>query len=80
MRKKICKTCGWRFDSGRELSIFHKDNEENVRMAEEYCKDYESTYGGQCKPLWCEECGHHTIYQVKLTETSKENPNFDKRK
>ena len=80
MKKKICKTCDWRLDSGREFPIFHKDNERDVELAQEYCKDHTSTYGGECEPLWCEECGHLTIYQVKITETSKENPNFDNRK
>ena len=80
MRKKKSNTCDWRLDSGREFPIFHKDNEEDVRLAKEYCEDHTRTYGGECEPQWCEECGHLTIYQVKITETSKENPNFDKRK
>ena len=49
-------------------------------MAKEYCKDHTSTYGDECNPLWCDECGHLTKYQVIMGENSKANPKFDKRK
>ena len=81
MKKKICKTCDWRLDNGREFPIFHKDNEEDVRLAKEYCKEHTFVYSHECEPQWCEECGHLTIYQAIVTEASrKSTPNFDKRK
>ena len=80
MRKKICKTCDWRFNPNEEIPILHQDNENHVKMAKEYCEDHTSAYGDECNPLWCDECGHLTKYQVIIGENSKENPNFDKRK
>ena len=80
MRKKICKTCDWRFDNDRELPILHKDIEQDVRLAKEYCEDHTHTYGHECEPTWCEECGHLDKYIVIVSENSKKEPNFDKRK
>ena len=80
MKKKICKTCDWRLEVDDKNQIFHQDNENDVKMAKEYCKDHTSTYGDECNPLWCEECGHLTKYQVITGENSKANPKFDKRK
>ena len=71
MKKKICKTCDWRFDNGRELSILNKNIEQDVKLAKEYCEDHTFIYGSDCEPIWCEECGHLKIYQVTLTDRSK---------
>jgi predicted Zn-ribbon and HTH transcriptional regulator len=79
MKKKSCKTCGWKFDNGRELPILHKDNEEDVRLANEYCKEHTFIYGHECEPIWCEKCGHLDMYLATVSENSKE-PKFDKRK
>ena len=80
MIKKSCKTCDWRFDNGRELSILNKNIEQDVKLAKEYCKEHKFIYGNECKPIWCEECGHLDKYVVTISENSKENPKFDKRK
>ena len=80
MKKKICKTCDWRLDSGRELPILHKENPRDVEMAMEYCDEHTFVYGGKCKPIWCDECGHLDIYLVNISETTKENPNFEKKR
>ena len=79
MKKKSCKTCGWKFDNGRELPILHKDNEEDVRLANEYCKEHTFIYGHECESIWCKECGHLDTYLATVSENSKE-PKFDKRK
>ena len=80
MKKKICKTCDWRFDNGRELSILNKNIEQDVKLAKEYCEDHTFTYGSDCKPIWCVECGHLDKYIVTINENTKDNPKFDKRK
>ena len=81
MRKKKCNTCDWRLDSGREFPIFHKDNEEDVRLAKEYCEEHERIYGHECTPIWCEECGHLKIYEIIVTEKSRKmTPKFDKKR
>ena len=49
----------------------HKDNTNDVRLAKQYCEEHTITYGSDCEPIWCEECGHLKIYQVTLTERSK---------
>ena len=54
--------------------------EEDVKLAKEYCENHAFVYGNECEPIWCEECGHLDKYLVTITETSKENPKFDKRK
>ena len=80
MKKKSCKTCDWKIDNSRELPILHKDIEQDVKLAKEYCDDHTFTYGNECKPIWCKECGYLDMYLVKVSENSKENPKFDKRK
>jgi len=80
MKKKICKTCGWRFDNDRELSVLHKENKSDNRLAKEYCEEHTFIYGHECEPQWCEECGHLDIYLVSISETTKENPNFEKKR
>ena len=71
MKKKSCKTCDWRLDNGRKFPIFHKDNEQDVKLVEEYCEEHTFIYGSDCEPIWCEECGHLKIYQVTKTDRSK---------
>ena len=80
MKKKSCNTCDWKLDNGRELPILRKDNEHDVKLAKDYCEEHTFTYGNECKPIWCEECGHLNKYIVTISENSKENPKFDKRK
>ena len=81
MKKKSCNTCDWRFDSGRELPVLHKDIRQDVKLAKEYCEEHTFVYGHGCEPQWCEECGHLTIYQATVTEASRKlTPKFDKRK
>ena len=80
MKKKICKTCDWRFDNGRELSILNKNIEQDVKLAKEYCENHTFIYGSDCEPIWCEECGYLDKYVATISENSKENPKFDKRK
>jgi hypothetical protein len=80
MKKKSCNTCDWKFDNGRELPILHKDIEEDVKLAKEYCENHTFVYGNECEPIWCEECGYLDKYIVTISENSKENPKFDKRK
>ena len=80
MKKKSCNTCDWKLDNGRELPILHKDIEEDVKLAKEYCENHTFVYGNECEPTWCEECGHLDKYIVTISENSKENPKFDKRK
>ena len=80
MKKKSCNTCDWKLDNGRELPILHKDIEEDVKLAKEYCKNHTFIYGNECEAIWCEECGHLDKYIAIVSENSKENPKFDKRK
>jgi hypothetical protein len=80
MIKKSCKTCDWKLDSGRELPILNKDIDEDVKLAKEYCENHTFIYGSDCEPTWCEECGHLDKYVVTISEKSKENPNFDKKR
>ena len=69
---KWCADCGWELDSfEKENPSMHKDNPNDVRLAKEYCEQHTTTYGSDCEPIWCEECGYLKIYQVTLTERSK---------
>ena len=80
MKKKSCKTCDWKLDNGRELPILNKDIEQDVKLAKEYCEDHTFIYGSDCEPKWCGECGYLDKYIVTISEKSKENPNFDKKR
>ena len=80
MKKKSCNTCDWKLESGRELPTLHKDIEQDVKLAKEYCENHSFVYGNECEPIWCEECGYLDKYKVTISENSKENPRFDKRK
>jgi hypothetical protein len=80
MKKKSCNTCDWRFDSGRELPVLHKNIKSDVKLAKEYCENHTFVYGDECKPIWCKECGYLDIYLVKVNHNSKKEPKFDKRK
>tara|TARA_R100000008_G_scaffold60596_1_gene38077 strand:- start:82 stop:324 length:243 start_codon:yes stop_codon:yes gene_type:complete len=80
MKKKSCKTCDWKLDNGRKLPILHKDIKKDVKLAKEYCENHTFVYGNECEPIWCKECGHLDKYVVTISENSKENPKFDKRK
>jgi predicted Zn-ribbon and HTH transcriptional regulator len=79
MKKKICKTCGWKFDNDREIPILNKNIKDDVRLTKEFCKNHKYVYGDECEPIWCEECGHLDKYLVTISKNSKE-PKFDKRK
>ena len=48
-----------------------KQGTNDVRLANEYCEEHTTTYGDDCEPIWCEECGHLKIYQVTKTDRSK---------
>jgi len=80
MKKQICKTCNWRFNGDIEFSVLNKNIPNDVRLAKEYCEDHTFTYGDECNPMWCNECGHLDKYQVIMGENSTENPNFDKKR
>ena len=80
MKKKSCNTCDWKLESGRELPTLHKDIEQDVKLAKEYCENHTFVYGNECEPIWCKECGYLDKYIVTISENSKENPKFDKRK
>ena len=68
-KKKYCKTCDWELDIFEiENPSFHKDNKLDVKRAKDYCETHTWTYGHECEPLWCDECGHLTIYQVIVTD------------
>ncbi len=81
-KKKYCKTCDWELDIFEiKNPSFHKDNKLDVKRAKDYCERHTWTYGHECEPLWCEECGHLTIYQVIVTEESRKmTPKFDRKK
>mgnify|MGYP005834609231 CR=1 FL=1 len=81
-KKQYCKSCDWELDIQEEkYPSFHKDNESDVKRTNDYCERHTWTYGSECTPQWCEECGHLTIYQVTLTEKSKKmTPNFDRKR
>ena len=70
--KKWCADCGWELDKfEKENPSMHKDNPNDVRLAKDYCEEHTITYGSDCEPIWCGECGHLKIYQVTLTDRSK---------
>ena len=70
--KKWCADCGWELDKfEKENPSMHKDNTNDVRLANEYCEEHTFIYGSDCEPIWCEECGHLKIYQVTKTDRSK---------
>ena len=78
-KKQYCKSCDWRLDDSTKS--FHKDNETDVKRTTAYCEEHTWTYGHECEPLWCDECGHLTIYQVIVTaESRKMTPKFDRKK
>ena len=58
----------------------HKKNKKDIKLTKEYCEDHERIYGSKCTPKWCKECGYLDKYIVTISENSKENPKFDKRK
>ena len=76
-KKQYCKSCDWE----REYPTFHKDNETDVKRTKDYCENHTWIYGHECEPLWCDECGHLTIYQVIVTKESRKiTPKFDRKK
>ena len=78
-KKTYCKSCDWRLDYPGKS--FHKDNKEDVKRTTAYCEKHTWTYGHECEPQWCEECGHLTIYLVQVTEESRKmTPKFDRKK
>ena len=81
-KKTYCNSCDWELDSweGGHPSL-HKDNKIDVKMTKNYCENHTTIYGSDCKPQWCKECGHLTIYQITVTEKSRKmTPKFDRKK
>jgi len=81
-KKEYCKSCDWELDNHKkEYSSFHKDSEIDIKRTKNYCEEHTLTYGHECEPLWCDECGYLTIYQVIVTDKSRKmTPKFDRKK
>jgi hypothetical protein len=80
--KTECKSCDWQLDDWEEKHpTFHKDTDIDVKRANDYCEKHTFIYGDECEPIWCKECGHLKIYEITVTEKSRNiTPNFDKKR
>ena len=81
-KKTYCKSCDWELDSWeRKHPTFHKGNKIDIKRTTDYCEKHTFIYGDECKPIWCRGCDHLKIYEVTVTEKSRNiTPNFDKKR
>jgi len=68
MKKKSCNTCDWKLDNGRELPILHKDIEQDVKLAKEYC-ERTANHNQTMKPIWRKCCGTLDHYKVTIKKS-----------
>ena len=82
---KTCPECGHdpvdHFFEGKSFNMYKKSRRDR-KMAADHCKEHEMLHSSdKCKPIWCRSCKHLKIYQITVTEKSRNiTPNFDKKR
>ena len=65
-----CKTCGFN-PASRPMGALHKDNPMDVKLTNDYCKEYTIPDRHKVVTIWKKCCGYLDHYNVIITTLDK---------